>query len=302
MNLWRNLSLTLFTLVIGLMATIGEAKIKVFTTTTNLEDVVRQVGGEGVDVEAFCQGTQDPHYLEAKPSYTYRLAKADLLVSIGADLEVGWLPLIIRSSRKPSLREGQSGHLVASASLDLLDKDPENLSRAQGDVHPDGNPHFMLSPFKALEVATKVKDKLSELDPSRKKQYQERYEEFKAKLLGNIKTWKKKLGNGVKVITYHETLTYFYQDFGIKNIDVLEPKPGIPPSASHILGVIEKIKKEKVKKIIIENYYDDAIAKRIKKEVPHVDIVVVPVAVRGNDQVPDLISLYGYLTKHIGDQ
>ena len=276
------------------------SKVRVFTTTTNLADIVRQVGGDKVEVESLCKGIQDPHYLEAKPSYTFKLSKADLLISIGAGLEEGWLPLVIRGSRNPKIREGQPGHLIASSLVTLLEKDDQNISRSQGDVHPDGNPHFMLSPIRSIKVAKAIASKLSGLDPSNKERYTKRFLRFESKLRTLLKTWESKFIKGTKLISYHKTLTYFYKDFGLINIDVLEPRPGIPPTASHILGIISKVKKQGIKKIVVENYFDETVAKRVKREVPRVQIEVVPVAVGGKKEIHDIFDLYEYLVTKIG--
>ncbi len=289
-----------FCALIFLVSISANSKVKVLTTTTNLANIVQQVGGERVDVESFCRGTQDPHYLEAKPSYTFKLSKADLLISIGAGLEEGWLPLIVRGSRNPKVREGQPNHLIASEVVDLVEKDDSKVSRSEGDVHPEGNPHFMLSPLKAVEVAKAVSLKLIKLDSANKESYEKGFESFKAKMNLSLSQWRSKIKEGLKIISYHKTLTYFYKDFGIVNIDVLEPKPGIPPTASHILGIISKVKSENIKKIVVENYFDETIAQRVKREVPEVQIEVVPVAVGGNEKVTDIFSLYDYLVSKIG--
>lgn len=276
------------------------AKLKVYTTTTNLEDVTRQIGGHKIQVESLCKGTQDPHFLEAKPSYTFKLSKADLLISIGAGLEEGWLPLIIRGSRNPSLRQGEKGHLVTSSFVKLIGRNEENVTRAQGDVHPEGNPHFMLSPEKSLLVAKAIQDKLIELDKDSESSYRENFKNYSQRIKKLQNAWKQRLVKGTKVISYHKTLEYFYQDFGILNLNVLEPKPGIPPTASHILDIIKLVKNENVEKIIVENYFDDAVAKRIQKDLPSIKILTVPVAVRGKVEVTDIFTLYEYLVKKIG--
>ena len=277
-----------------------EAKLNVIATTSNLASLVAEIGGDYLEVESLCLGVQDPHFLEAKPSYIFKLSRADLLVSIGAGLEVGWLPLIIQGSRNPKIREGFPGHIIASNFVELLEQNPVDISRSEGDVHPEGNPHFMLSPYQAIKVANGITQKLVDLDNKNKKIYEKNFLNYKNKLLDHIAKWEKLREQKLKVVSYHRTLTYFYKDFGIENIDVLEPKPGIPPSASHIIGIINKMKKLKVKKIIIENYFDDTVAKRIKKEIPDIEIKIVPVAVEGKKGIRSTFDLYNYLVKEIG--
>jgi zinc/manganese transport system substrate-binding protein len=275
------------------------ASLKVITTTSNLEALAMRVGGDKVDVLGLCKGAQDPHFLEAKPSYIFKLSRADLLISVGADLEIGWLPLIIQGSRKPSLRVGQSNHLVGAGSVKLIEQMTGSLSRAQGDVHPAGNPHYMLSPIESVKVAKAMSDKFSQIDTINSAYYQKNFEDYRDLINKKMIEWKKKISPGLKVITYHRTLSYFYRDFGIVNVDVLEPKPGVPPSASHIIGLIKMMKTKNVKKIIVENYFSEAVALRIKKDIPDVVINMVPVAVGGQKGIDNLIDLYSYLIKSV---
>ncbi len=285
-------------LLFVLLPTLAFSKVKVITTTTNLASLARAIGQDMVEVESLCKGHQDPHFLEAKPSYTFKLSRADLLISVGADLEIGWLPLIIRGSRNPKLREGGNGSLIAAKHVQMLEVPKEDeLSRSEGDVHPEGNPHLMLGPSRAIAVGKALVAKLSAIDSENAARYNENFLRFEKDLTKLIEDLKKKLPKGLKVISYHETLTYFYHDFGINNVDVLEPKPGIPPSASHILSLIKKIKAEGIKYIVVENYFDDTVAKRIKKEIPEVKILRVPVAVEGTKEVKGLFDLYKHLIK-----
>lgn len=276
------------------------AKFEIITTTTNLADVTKQIVGEKASVNSLSRGVQDPHFLEAKPSYTFKLSRADLLVSVGASLEVGWLPLIIRGSRNPELNFGGSRHIVAAESVDLLNSNPVELSRSQGDIHPEGNPHFMLSPLESVRVAKKIAINMGELDKKNKSYYLTNYETYKSKIDKRMKQWKDELKPGIEVVSYHRTLSYFYRDFKIDNIDVLEPKPGVPPSASHIIGLIKKIKNSKVKKILVENYFDETIAKRIKKDIPYIQIYSVPVAVAGSEDIKSIFDLYDHLVNVLG--
>jgi zinc/manganese transport system substrate-binding protein len=285
-------------LLLALIPGLALGKVKIFTTTTNLASLAKAIGGDHVEVESLCKGHQDPHFLEAKPSYTFKLSRADLLISVGAGLEVGWLPLIIRGSRNPKLRDGGTGSLVASEHVEMLEiPKTDELSRAEGDVHPEGNPHFMLSPSRALSIGKILSAKLSQLDDKHASFYKENFERFEKLMKNRLEEWKKTLPKSLKVISYHKTLTYFYDEFGITNVDVLEPKPGIPPTASHILALIKKIKEENIKYIVVENYFDDSVAKRIKKEIPSVKILKVPVAVEGISDIKNLYDLYNYLVK-----
>ncbi|MFG1501342.1 metal ABC transporter substrate-binding protein [Halobacteriovorax sp. XZX-3] len=291
-------------ILIGLLLVLGMssyAQLRIVTTTTNLADIAKKIGGESVSVHSLAKGTQDPHFLEAKPSYTFKVAKAGLLISIGAGLEVGWLPLVVRGSRNPKVRIGQEGRLEAYALVKLTDEVKGKLTRAHGDVHPEGNPHFMLSPSKALEVAKGVRDRFIKLDESNRQAYENNYIAYEKRTKELIKDLSAKIKKGTKIITFHRTLTYFLDEFGIQVQNVLEPKPGIPPTASHIISVIEQMKKEGIRHILVENYFDDSVAKRISKSIKNVKINNVAVAVDGSSQVKDIFSLYESLALALED-
>ena len=276
------------------------AKLNVVTTTTDLKNLVELVGGDNVVVDSFCKGTQDPHYLEAKPSFMLKAHSADLLVSVGFDLEVGWLPLIIRGARNPKIREGGVGSFVAGAFIEALEKkSPGSVSRADGDVHPEGNPHFLLDPQNALVVAEKLKNKLSELDPANAAIYTANFTKFADQLKVKLTDWQRRVGKDVKVITYHKTFTYFFHRFNITNVAILEPKPGVAPTAQHIIEVMRQAKSAGVRLALIENYFDPTVAKRVAKDVPGMSVAVVPVAVGGTASVLNIFDLYELLVKTI---
>ena len=289
-------------ILICLLPFTGHAKLKILTTTKNLENLVEMVAGNKVEVESFSKGTQDPHYIEAKPSYMLKASRADLLVSVGLELEVGWLPLILRGARNPKLREGGEGSFIAGDFIETLEKPTAAISRADGDVHPEGNPHFLLDPFNALKIAEKLKEKLKKLDPKNSSEYESNFRKFSSTLTLKVKQWKKRVKFGTKVITYHKTLTYFYNRFGIKNVSLLEPKPGVPPSAGHILGVMKKARSEGVKLAIVENYFDPAVANRVSKDVSGLKVHLVPVSVAGEPKILNLFDLYERLVSSVEEK
>ncbi len=285
-------------LLVFLFSISAWGKIKVVTTTTNLRSLVEFVGGDQVEVVSLAKGTQDPHYLEAKPSYVLKVSKADLLVQIGLGLEDAWLPLIIRGARRPDLRPGEKRHLFAHRGVELLEVlKAGEVTRKDGDVHPEGNPHFLLDPVRASFVAGEISKKLAELDPSHQKYYLSNAQKFseRTKDLASKKIKVK------KVISYHKTLNYFYNRFGVENIAYLEPKPGVPPSAGHLIKLIGIIKQQKPEKVIVENYFDPSPADRLKKESPKLEIRSVPVAVDADKSVGDILKLYQQLIKEIGE-
>lgn len=282
-------------LIALLLPAIGFAKLSVITTTTNLRSLVQEIGGDKIEVISLSKGTQDPHYLEAKPSFAMKVSRTDLLVSVGLGLEEGWLPLIVRGSRNPGVRPGRNGRLIASDFVELLEvhgSHTHKVSRSEGDVHPDGNPHFMLGPDQALKVAKALLGRLSFLEPKSKAYFEQRYKGFETRIQNTMSKLKMQTRRGIKVVTYHKTLTYFYNFLGVSNEDFLEPKPGIPPTAGHVIGLIKKIKENKIQHILVENYFDYAVAERIKKDVPSIKIHKVPVAVNGEKGIDNLITLY----------
>ena len=279
------------------------SKLKVVTSTTNLKALVNEVGRDKVEVSSFSKGSQDPHFLEAKPSFMVKASQADLLVQIGLGLEEGWLPLIIRGARNPKIRPGEKGHFFASVGVDLLEVSDEVVTRAKGDVHPEGNPHFMLDPIRASVVAEKLAKKLSSLDSKNTDFYFENAKSFKKEMLKIVNAGKRILTNkNKKIITYHKTLNYFNERFSLKNLAYLEPKPGVPPTASHIIKVIKIAKNELPKHILIENYFDPSVGKRVINGLKKSELHIVPVAVEGRRDINNLKDLYISLLKTVADE
>lgn len=279
------------------------AKLKVVTTTTNLMSIVEELGGDRVTVSSLCQGAQDPHFLQAKPSFMLDVSKADLLIAVGLELESAWLPLIVRGARNPSLRPGSSGYLELGTFITPIEQVKGEITRADGDVHPSGNPHFMLDPLMVKKVAGEVTKKLLSLSKENKDYFLDRYKSFIKKLNAKHFEVKEALKSKHNVITYHRTLSYFYKRYGISNIAYLEPKPGVPPTAKHILDVVAKAKDKKLSAVLVENYFDLGIAKKMGDRLGGISIVSIPVAVNGRKDVQDLFELYDIFVKAIkGDK
>ena len=279
----------------------AEAKLNVVTTVPDLAVEVAEIGGDDVTVDSIAKGTQDPHYLEPKPSYMIKVSHADLVVAIGLELEIGWLPPILQGARNPKVMAGTPGYLEVGSFIDPLEVPKGRASRAEGDVHPFGSPHFMLDPIRAGIVAVKIAEKLGELDPDHTEAYMEKAKKLQQRLEDKTKTWKKRIeaAKMSKVITYHKTLTYFFDRFGIKVPITLEPKPGIPPTAKYLLSVIELAKKEKVSLIMVENVFDPSGAQKVAQEVPGLRAVTVPQAVGGEPGIKTLDDLYEKLVSVI---
>lgn len=277
------------------------AKLNVVTTTTDLAAIVKEVGGDEVGVESIAKGTQDPHFIEAKPSYMVKVHNADLLVSVGLELETGWLPSIVQGARNSKVAAGSNGYFEVGPLANVIEVPTGKISRAEGDVHPDGNPHVTLSPKNVGILAVKVADKLSALDSAHAKDFKSRAEKLRTRVDTKFKEWKARIEKtGVKtVITYHKTLNYFLNDFGIANPINLEPKPGIPPTSKHILDVLNTVKTKNIKLILVENFFDSNVADRIKQDNKGVTVASVPVAVDGEPGIKTMDDLFEKLVKTV---
>ena len=267
----------------------ASAKLNVVATTTDVGAIVQAVGGEAISLSTIAKGSQDPHYIEAKPSYMVKLRDADLLVSNGLSLEIGWLPSLIRGSRNPKVNPGARGNLELGAFIEPIEKPRGGISRAMGDVHPDGNPHFTLDPIRDGDLALKVAERLGELDSSNKDGYVSRAQAFKTKLASKTTEWQKRLdAAGIKdVITYHPSLDYFIDRFHLRVPINLEAKPGVPPTTQHVLDVIDTVNKNKIRLILVDNFFDTHIADRVAKEANGVRVASIGNAV---DSAPGLAT------------
>lgn len=280
-------SFILLSLFVGLTA---ESKIKVITTTSDLKSLTAEVTKDLADVSNIAKGTLDPHYIEAKPSFMIQVRDSDLIISNGLSLEIGWLPNLVRGARNPKIAAGSNGYLDLGSFVTSIDKPSASVTRAQGDVHPEGNPHYTLDPVRNGENAKVIADRLSALDAKNKDAYVKNAEAFNQSMIEKTKAWKKRIEATKikKVITYHPTLNYFMQRFGLEVPINLEDKPGVPPSAQHILNVIKTAKDQNIKVIFVDNFFDTKIAERVKKEVPEIKIYSVGIAV---DSKPELKKL-----------
>src|SRR4051812_3233759 len=215
----------------------AQGKLNVVTTTEDLAAIVREVGGDRVNVEAIARGYQDPHFVEAKPSFILKLQKADLLVVVGRELEIGWLPPLIQQSRNAKVQVGAAGYLDASAQARILDIPTGQVTRAEGDVHPQGNPHFWLDPENGKVVAKEIGDKLGQLRPADRAFFDQRVADFTMRLSAAEQRWQAAVApyKGAKVVTYHRSFPNFADRFGLTVIGYIEPRPGIPPSPQHTL-------------------------------------------------------------------
>lgn len=287
-------SLLLFT-VFGQAAS---AKLIVAATTTDLAGLVRTVGKDHVEVFSVAKGTQDPHQIEAKPSFMVKFRDADLVVAHGLDLESAWLTPLINGARNSKIKPGSPGFLELGQDLQPIEVSG-SATRAEGDVHPGGNPHFQLDPVRMGQAAILVAKRLAEMDPANAKAYLDQASIFSKTMQAKAKEWQTRLSKaGIKeVVTYHKTFSYFLDRFGIASPLQLEPKPGIPPTAAHIVDVVNQMKSRGIRLVLIENYFDAAIRKKLETEIADVKVRVVPVSVEGLPSIMTSEELIDYLVK-----
>src|SRR5262245_9183579 len=273
----------------------ASAALKVVTTTADLAALTSEVGGDKVQVDAFGKGYQDPHFVEPKPSFILLASRADLLILVGRDLEIGWLPPLLNSSRNSKIQAGARGYLDASANVKILEIPTGQITRAMGDVHPAGNPHYWLDPGNGRRIAMTIRDKLSELAPADKAYFAQRYSDFDRRLADAEKKWDATMApyKGTKIVTYHRSWPNFMERFGLDTIGYVEPKPGIPPSPSHTLELIEEMKRQNVKIILVEPYFDLKTPQSIANQVGGKVLVLAP-SVGGTKEATDYITLFDY--------
>lgn len=279
----------------ALLATPARAELKVVGATEDMAALAREVGGDRVKVDAIARGYQDPHFVEAKPSFIFLLAKADLLIAVGRELEISWLPPLVTQSRNAKIQPGSAGYLDASQNVRILDVPTGPVTRAMGDVHPSGNPHYWLDPNNGRLVAQAIKAKLSELDRANAAYYEQRYADFDKRLAEAEKRWDASMApfKNAKVVTYHRSWTNFVDRFKLNVIGYVEPKPGVPPSPQHTIDLIKEMKAQGVKVLLVEPYFDLKTPNSIGRETG-AGVLVMPPSVGGEKVITDYIKLFDY--------
>jgi zinc/manganese transport system substrate-binding protein len=280
------------------------AKLNVVASTSDVGALVEAVGGTDVNLEVIAKGSQDPHFLEPKPSYMVKVSHADLVVANGLSLEVGWLPSLLQGGRNPKVNPGSRGYLEVGSLIEPIEVPKGQVSRAEGDVHPDGNPHITLDPIRLGQIALGLADRLGELDGAHKEDFKRRAQTLQKDLEEKTKNWQARvLKTGVKeAVAYHNDMAYFFNRFGLKAGGFLEPKPGIPPTAQHLMDMIKVIKNDKIPRILVENFFDTKIADRLKNDVPEVKVSVVGVAVGSKPELKTNADVIEQLVQAIEGQ
>ena len=291
----RLLAVALLSSLLAATPSARAAGLKVVTSTEDLAALTREVGGEKISVEAIAKGYQDPHYVEAKPSFILRLHSADLLVVVGRELEIGWLPPLLQQSRNEKIQVGSRGYLDASLTVKILDIPQGQITRAMGDVHPLGNPHYWLDPGNGRRIAQAILAKLSELQPIDAAFFAQRFADFDKRLLEAEKKWDAAMApfKGTKIVTYHRSWPNFVERFGLDVIGYVEPKPGIPPSPQHTIDLIAEMKKVKATIILVEPYFDLKTPNSVARETG-AKLVVLSPSVGSEKEITDYIHLFEY--------
>jgi ABC-type Zn uptake system ZnuABC Zn-binding protein ZnuA len=282
------------------------AQIKVVATTPDLASVAKEIGGDKVSVVALAKPTEDPHYVDAKPSHIVTLNRADALIEGGAELELGWLPPLLENSRNARISAGAPGRIVASDGVKMLEI-PTSFDRSKGDVHSLGNPHFMIDPVTVRIIARNIASHFSQIDPKNAATYNGNLSRFNTKLDAKYAEWQKQLApyRGSRIVTYHKDFVYLGDRFGLTIVDELEPKPGISPSPAHLAQVIGKMKATNAKVILVQPFQNRKTAETVARQTGAVvlDIPQQPGAAPNTSTYFDMMDhLVGTLAGGLGAQ
>ena len=287
----RNLALALVA-ALSVAASPAGAQLKVVTSTTDLYDIAKAVGGSRIRATHIGEGYQDPHFIEAKPSFVLQLRNADVWAFVGLDLEIGWMPLLLDGARNSKVRPGGSGYLDVSKAIPVLDVPQGNVDRSMGDVHPLGNPHYWLDPENGRRIARLFKDRFSQLDRAHEDDYEKNERAFEARLNAAEKAWQPLLAQikGKPIIAYHTSWRYFADYTGAKIVAFMEPKPGVPPSPSHVYEVIRDAKQARARVVVQEPFYERKMSDLVARQLAGKVLVISP-SVGGVKDASDYITL-----------
>ena len=273
----------------------AEGKLNIMTATTDLAALAQEIGGDKVNVESVARGYQDPHFVEAKPSFLLKLRHADLLIVVGLELEIGWLPPLISQCTNPKIQVGAPGYFDASGFAKILEIPTGVVTRAEGDVHPLGNHHYWLDPENGLRIAKGIQNKLSEMRPNDAAYFAQQYDAFEQRIKQADEKWMAEMKpyTGRKVVTYHRSWPNFAEHFSLNVVGYVEPRPGIPPSPQHTVELIGLMKRDGVKVILVEPYFDLKTPNAIARDTGAQVVVLMP-SVGGEKEIADYFKLFDY--------
>lgn len=287
--------LTLIPLILLAAALPARAELRIVTCEPEWASLAGEIGGDNVTAESATTPFQDPHYIQARPSLIAKVRRADLVLCTGADLEVGWLPLLLRQAGNADVQPGQNGFFAASEQVELLEK-PASVDRSQGDIHPYGNPHIQTDPRNILKVAEALAGRLALIDPSNAAAYQARFDDFAARWRTALAKWDSQIQSvrGMQIVVHHKSWVYLANWAGLDEVGALEPKPGVPPSASNLAQLLDTIKTRNVK-LIIRAAYQDERASQWLSDRTGIAYVVMPHTPGSVDGAEDLFSMFDHI-------
>ena len=276
-------------------------KIRVVTSTTDLHAIAHAVGDNRISATSIAAGYQDPHFVQAKPSFALQMGRADVFAFVGLDLEIGWMPTLLDAARNPGINPGGRGNVDVSRVIPVLDVNP-NADRSQGDVHPRGNPHYWLHPENGKRIARLLRDKFAELDAQGARVYTANTARFEARIDSMVKALAPELAviRGRPVVAYHTSWRYFQEFTGMNIVGFVEPKPGVPPPPSHIASLIQQMKRSGAKVIIMEPFYDQKMPQFVARNV-NGKVLVLPSSVEGVRGVDDYLELLDYNVRRLAE-
>ena len=290
-------ALAIALVLITAMPDFAAKKIKVVTSLPDLASIAKEIGGAHVETFSIAKGYQDPHFVDPKPSYMIKLQKADMFIQVGLDLEIGWVPPLLDGARNANILPGGKGYVDASVNVPLLEiptGDPAKL-RAEGDIHIYGNPHYWLDPLRGKIIAENIYNGLVRLLPQYESEFKKNLQAFKQKIDELTRTLQEKIApyGGTRIIAYHNSWPYFDERFGFRLVGFMEPKPGIPPAPKHLVHVINTMKQQDVRIIIISPYFSKKSAELVASKANAL-VVELATSVGGEDEVKTYFDLFEY--------
>jgi zinc/manganese transport system substrate-binding protein len=291
----RHLLSAIGLLLAATMPARAQGKLNVIATTEDLASIAREIGGDHITIDSIARGYQDPHFVEAKPSFILKLQRADVLIVVGKELEIGWLPPLIQQSRNGKIQPGADGYLDASLNVQILEIPTGQITRAMGDVHPLGNPHYWLDPENGKKSGKAIADRFSQFRPNDRSYFDQRLADFTSRLDAAEKRWLQQMApyKGTKVITYHRSFPNFAERFGLEIVGYVEPRPGIPPTPQHTLDLINEMKRQNIKLVLVEPYFDLKTPNSIGQQTG-AQVLVLPPSVGGVKEATDYFKLFDY--------
>jgi zinc/manganese transport system substrate-binding protein len=278
------------------------AVLQVVSSIPTLGSLAKEVGGDRVQVQSLAKGYQDPHFVEPKPNLMLVLNRADLLLHVGLELEIGWLPPLVLGSRNPKIQLGELGNLDCSRAIPVLDVPTTKVDRSMGDIHPQGNPHYWLPPGNARIIAGEIAARLSQLDPDGKPAYDKNLASFISRVSAKEKQWAPMVAKmkGQKVATYHKSWSYVSHWLGMEEVGYVEPKPGIPPDPSHLVALIQVMRREHAKLLLVEDFYNKTTAQLVADKAG-AKMLTLPTDVGATPEIKSWFDLVETVLKKLSD-